>query len=65
MALPKSDREPAARPERPRDGDLIPNETSESFRFVRRALRQGRVVSTQGLSDAEVRAVLLGQRKDA
>ena len=64
MALPKPDWKPAERPDRARDGDLVPNETSESYRFIERSLRGGEVVRTQNLSNAEIRALLLGQRKD-
>lgn len=48
---------------RKRGGDLVPDETSASYAFIERAARDGRRVSTHGLTDDEVRALFLGDRK--
>ncbi|GEP03072.1 hypothetical protein [Methylobacterium oxalidis] len=66
MALPRS--KPPAPPDRNtrRDlvntrRDLVPDEASDSYRFIETAAREGTRVSTEGLSDEAAMAALRGK----
>ncbi|MER2267020.1 hypothetical protein [Methylobacterium oxalidis] len=59
MALPGS-KSPAP-PDRNTRRDLVPDEASDSYRFIETAAREGTRVSIEGLSDEAARAALRGK----